>query len=142
MGARYRPAASATDPIDAQPRGAVASARWGNDMALSASLDVVLGDAVTFVFRVHNPGPDPIEVTFPTGQVADVRVVADRGGNGAVWQWSDGKLFTQALSTRTIQPDDHLDEEMTWEEPAAGSYTAVATLVADVDAEARAAFTV
>lgn len=110
-------------------------------MSLVADLAAEITDeAVTFEFTVENAGGSDVELTFRDGRTADVRVAAD---GEAVWRWSDGRLFTQALRSETVAPDDSRVYEMTWETPEPGTYEAVATLeAANVSVEARAAFEV
>jgi hypothetical protein len=118
-------------------------------MTLDARLDVSVDDDVSFTLTVTNPTTEHVELTFRNGQTADVVVradgVGDEAGVGAgdgelhdvVWRWSDGRMFTQAIRTETLAPGEQAREEMTWEDPAPGSYTAVATLEAN-DASAHA----
>jgi hypothetical protein len=119
-------------------------------MTLESSLAVaVAADAVEFAFTVENAGDDPVELTFPNGMTADVAVFEAAGGDAedpaddAVWRWSDGRMFTQALRTETLGPGESLAEELAWSDPSPGTYTAEATLAAaDVDADERTAFEV
>jgi hypothetical protein len=63
--------------------------------ALVASLQAEpRGDTVYFSLRVTNPGDASVELTFPTGQTYDFVV---EHGEDEVWQWSDGRAFTQAV---------------------------------------------
>lgn len=97
-------------------------------MSLTADLTVATRpNAVAFTFTVHNEGDERVELTFPSGKVADVVVRED---GEAVWRWSEGRMFTQALETRTIAPGDDLSREFTWEDPRPGEFTAEATLEA------------
>ncbi|MFB6229306.1 MAG: BsuPI-related putative proteinase inhibitor [Halobacteriales archaeon] len=112
-------------------------------MTLDARLDVRVEDAVTFALTVTNATTQHVELTFYDGQTADVIVhedgVEDDHGAGAsdgelrdiVWRWSDGRMFTQAIRTSTLAPGEQAREEMIWEDPIPGTYTAVATLKAD-----------
>jgi hypothetical protein len=114
-------------------------------MTLDARLDVSVDGDVSFTLTVTNPTTEHVELTFRDGQTADVVVRADDSGAGAgdgelhdiVWRWSDGRMFTQAIRTETLAPGEQAREEMTWEDPIPGSYTAVATLEAN-DASAHA----
>lgn len=108
-------------------------------MTLDPTLAVTVEDDVTFAFRVRNEGDDPVELTFPTSQLADVAVYAD---DEPVWRWSDGRMFTQALVHETIQPGGTFEREYRWTEATSGDYTAVATLEARTGVEARAEFSV
>lgn len=108
-------------------------------MALDATLATTVDDDVTFQFRVRNAGDTPAELTFRSGQVADVAVFED---DQEVWRWSDGRLFTQALTSRTLPPGETMAEQFTWEEPQPGAYTARAALASDRDVTATTEFTV
>jgi hypothetical protein len=124
-------------------------------MTLDARLDVRVKDAVTFALTVTNPTTEHIELTFYDGQTADVVVYDDGTGDdrGAeagdgelrdvVWRWSDGRAFTQAIRTSTLAPGEQAREEMTWEDPIPGTYTAVATFnPGDTSAQAENVFEV
>jgi hypothetical protein len=95
-------------------------------MPLEADLDVSTGaDRVSFTFVVTNRGSEPVELTFPSGQVADVVVSAD---GDTVWRWSGDRMFTQALRTRTLAPGESVSDTMTWDAPPSGEYIAEASL--------------
>lgn len=104
-------------------------------MTLEATLEAAVDGDVAFAFRVVNAGTDPVSVTFRSGQTADLTVYDDTAE--MVWRWSSDKMFTQAIETRTLGPGQALEETFTWESPPSGSYSAVATLEADVDVQAR-----
>lgn len=108
-------------------------------MALDGSLAVSRSDdAVAFTFVVTNAGDEPVELRFRNGLAADF-VVLD--GETAVWRWSDGRLFTQALWSEPLAPDGSVTYEATWSDPVPGTFDAVATLEAsNVDLEARTEF--
>ena len=111
-------------------------------MTLDARLDVRVNDDVSFTLTVTNPTTEHVELTFRDGRTADVIVRDDDieddhdvgRGDGelrdVVWRWSDGRAFTGALRSATLAPGEQAREEMTWEDPIPGSYTAVATLEA------------
>lgn len=114
-------------------------------MALDATLDAVIEDGgVVFEFAVENAGEDPVELTFSSGKTADVTVYERGEGTGGspVWQWSEGRLFTQALRNRTLQPGEVMGEEFRWNDPQPGEYLARGALAANRTAEAETAFTV
>lgn len=110
-------------------------------MTLEATLDAIVDDAVEFVFHVVNTGTNPVEVTFRTGQDADIAVY-DADTADLVWRWSDDKLFTQAIERTSLDPGQTTEYSYTWEHPSPGQYTAVASLAADANVEARTIFTV
>ena len=92
---------------------------------LDASLEVTVGDGVTFRFTVVNGGDTPVELTFRDACRADFAVYAD---DAEVWRYSDGQMFAQALSTADLQPGESAAFEATWPNPDPGDYTAEATL--------------
>lgn len=95
-------------------------------MPLEGGLDsTVSGDGVAFVFTVENSGTTPVELAFRSGKVADV-VVYESGTE--VWRWSDGRMFTQALGTETLDPGQSFTHEVSWEDPPPGEYVAEASL--------------
>ena len=104
-------------------------------MTLEATLNVTVDEDVVFVFHVVNTGPEPVDLTFRSGQSADVSVYAE--DDELVWRWSSDKMFTQAIETETLEPEQTLERVYTWENPPSGDYTAVAALEADVEVDAR-----
>ena len=108
-------------------------------MTLDATLDATVGDSVVFEFAVRNVGEEPVELQFASGQIADVAV---RDGEAKVWCWSDDRLFTQALWSRTLESGESITEQFTWEQPRPGTYTARATLAADREVAATTELTV
>lgn len=110
-------------------------------MSLSAGLDSDVDDTVTFEFIVQNTATQEIELTFPTSQRGDV-IVHEAKSPERVWQWSDGRMFTQAIEHVALAPGQELTLEFEWEDPLAGEYTAVAELTAEVGATATTSFTV
>ena len=108
-------------------------------MALEAHLEVSVNSTATFTFSVTNGEDSPVELTFRSGKVADVAVTES---GEEVWRWSDGRMFTQALQTRTLDSGETVEQEFVWEDPPAGEYEAVATLASEPGAEADATFTV
>lgn len=110
-------------------------------MSLEGKLAVEAGsDAVEFSLTVANADTEPVEVTYRSGLHADVAVLE---GEREVWRWSDGRMFTQAIETETLAPDESVQYTARWEDPSPGEYAAVASLEATgADVEERAEFTV
>jgi archaellum component FlaG (FlaF/FlaG flagellin family) len=97
-------------------------------MSLDGHLAVDVTDgAVAFAFTVENVGTEPIELEFRSGKVADVAVYND---GVEIWRWSEGRMFTQAIQTETLDPGELLSREVAWDDPRSGAYTAVASLEA------------
>lgn len=108
-------------------------------MSLESTLDATVDDAVEFQFRVRNTGDSPVDLQFRSGKVADVTV---SDGDEEVWRWSDDRMFTQALQSRTLAPGETLEQAFTWDDPQPGRYTATGTLAAQQDAEATTTLSV
>lgn len=96
-------------------------------------------DRVVFEYTVENVGDAPEEVTFRSGLSADFAV---SDGDDEIWRASDGRMFTQALRTETVDAGDGRTFSESWDDPEPGEYTVVATLNAGADAEARTDFSV
>lgn len=110
-------------------------------MPLDGHLEVVAADtAVEFAFTVTNADTEPVDLELRSGKVADIAVYEDGSER---WRWSDGKLFTQALTTETLAPGESLVHEGVWRNPPPGRYTAEASLEArNVALAARTRFEV
>lgn len=95
-------------------------------MTLLGALDVdVTGTAVEFTFTATNVDDDPIELTFPSGKVADVIVHED---DTPIWRWSDDRMFTQAIQERRLAPGETITHTAVWDDPEPGRYVAEAVL--------------
>lgn len=111
-------------------------------MALESTLDVeVTDETVEFTLRVRNTGDGPVDLQFRSGKRVDVAVYEAETGE-KVWRWSEGRMFTQVLDTRTLESGEETAYEVTWGSPSHGSYRARATLAADRDVDAEATFSV
>ena len=110
-------------------------------MELAATLVATGTDTVVFTFTVTNRSDTDVQLTFPSSQRGDVRVMAD-DSEETVWQWSDGRMFAQALEDETIGPDGDLELIFEWDDPSPGRYRATATLAADREPAASTRFTV
>ncbi len=62
---------------------------------------ITSGDTVWWAFDVTNAGKTPVDLTFSSGQRGDVTLSQ---GEVEKYRWSDGKAFTEAIETVTIQP--------------------------------------
>jgi hypothetical protein len=58
------------------------------------------GQTMTARFTVRATQPDPLELTFPSGQRFDLLFRNERGDT--VFRWSEGRAFTQVLGTERI----------------------------------------
>lgn len=139
-------------------------------MSLEATLDATVTDhGVEFDYAVENAGDEPVELRFRSGKKADVAVydasdpeglprqALSKEGTGAemrsgtphddedpgeVWRWSDGRMFTQALESRTLDAGETATYTLVWDGPEPGEYVGVATLDADADCVASTEFSV
>jgi hypothetical protein len=107
---------------------------------LDGDLAVTVDEAVEFDFTVTNVGEAVVELTFSSGLGADFVVSRD---DERMWRWSEGRMYTQALWTETLQPGEAISFGATWGEPQPGQYEALATLLAEnADVQAGATFEV
>lgn len=86
---------------------------------------------VTFDFYIENEHDEAVTVTFPTGQMYDI-VITDEQGK-AIYQFSEGRMFTQALTERSIPAHDKLAFQEQWDIPdnvPNGAYDVTIYLVA------------
>jgi hypothetical protein len=89
---------------------------------------VELGRTVRFTLRVTNIAGQATELTFPSSKQYDFWVT--RGGD-EVWRWSEGRLFTQAVEKRTIDPQGAIVLTEPWTAEPAGTYRVHGQLHAD-----------
>lgn len=106
-------------------------------MTLEGSLEVTVGETVTFFFTVANPSTEPVGITFPDGRQVDVTVYTTDGEDPR-WRWSESRMFTQAVETLELEPGASQTWAREWTAPPAGRYRAVGELAAEpvVTAEA------
>ncbi|HSH59129.1 MAG TPA: BsuPI-related putative proteinase inhibitor [Acidimicrobiales bacterium] len=99
----------------------------GLSLTLSHSEPLRAKSPVTWTLGVRNAGPEPVTLTFSSGQRGDVVLLQ---GGAERYRWSMGKAFTQVFGEMTIGPgqvesfelkDDTLDVEP-------GQYELVASL--------------
>jgi hypothetical protein len=95
---------------------------------LEPRLDVnVAANEVRFAFNVANVGGKYVELSFPNGKSYDIVVVDSIGRR--VWQWSNGRMFTQGVQNKQLSSGDEMKVAETWAKPTTpGVYTAIATL--------------
>jgi len=115
--------------------------RKPNEPVLATSLDVKVQEGVALSLHVTNNDRKRVELQFPSGQTHDF-VVLDASG-AEVWRWSSGRLFTQALQNRVLEPHESTAFSETWDAAGRhGTFTAVATLTsANFPLETRVEFT-
>jgi hypothetical protein len=82
---------------------------------------------VHFALDVLNTGGKHVELSFPSGMSYDFVVMDSLGRE--VWQWSDGRMFTQGVQNKQLGTGDSMQVDGTWDTlPQPGQYTAIATL--------------
>jgi hypothetical protein len=98
---------------------------------LASSLRVSVENGVNLAFHVTNATDKKLELSFPSGQTHDF-VVLD-SARREVWRWSSTRLFTQAMQRKMLGGGETMSFDERWhpERPAAGSFTAIATLTSD-----------
>lgn len=69
------------------------------------------GAPVEMVLRIQNTGDAPVRLLMPTGQQYDF--VVRRDGQ-EVWRWSQGRVFTQAVTFLTLAPDETQTFTVVW----------------------------
>ncbi len=94
---------------------------------LATSLNVSVEDGVTLTLNITNTSERRVELTFPSGQTHDFAVLDSAGK--VVWQWSEGRLFTQAMQNKLLTSRESAKYQEKWNAAGlAGKFTAVATL--------------
>ena len=97
------------------------------DTSLAASAKVAVGNKVRLALQVTNLANHSVEVNFPSGQTHEFVIVDSL--NAEVWRWSTGRMFTQALQNREVDPNETLSFREQWDSRGHhGKYSAVATL--------------
>jgi len=124
----YAAPAPSSHPNDGAARATTRRVATGGD-TVAASLDITVGEEVQFNLHVTNGSPKRVELRFPNGKTHDVAVLDAQGRE--VWRWSTGRLFTQSMQSRILDATDTLTFSETWRPKAAGTYTAVASLLSE-----------
>lgn len=95
-------------------------------------------EGVELQLTVANEGDDAVTLSFRDAQRAEFVATDDQ----EVWRWSDGRMFTMATGSETLEPGEDISIEAVWPDPPAGEYVVRAWLTAedaDATAEARVA---
>lgn len=107
---------------------------------LDATLNVTVGEGVSFEFAVTNATDEPVEVTFRDAGKADFAVYED---GEETWRWSEGRAFAQMLRPARFEPGEEAVFEANWPTAREGDYTAEGRLrVVEGDVSARTPFSV
>lgn len=89
----------------------------------------VAGASVTWTFTVTNTTDEPLVLTFPSGQRAEI-VLSEEGEE--VYRWSEGQVFTQAVEEVTIEAGGEESFELEGAiDVTPGTYELIATLTSD-----------
>ncbi|PKR78323.1 hypothetical protein CEY16_00765 [Halalkalibacillus sediminis] len=86
---------------------------WVNQLDFKASVDAEKEKA-TFSMNLANNEEEDLEMTFSSGQQFEI-VVIDPETNEEIYRFSDGRMFTEALETKTIEADGELTWESDWD---------------------------
>lgn len=102
------PAVGPCDPLRAiaPPPGIEVTLRLDKTVVLRA-------EPVPMTIRVRNTGSLPVTHWRPSGQRYDFWV---EGPEGAIWLWSAGMFFTQALVQETFAPGEERTAAETWDQ--------------------------
>ena len=99
-------------------------------------------EPVEITLTVSNPASAAVTFQFPTGQMFDVLVT--RQGK-LIWQWSQGRAFTQAFTRLTLSPGESRVFNERWDQRdvqgryvPAGEYEMLAVFPTDVGLVPRA----
>lgn len=74
-----------------------------------------LGEQIIIRFRKKNILRVPLTLTYRTSQKVDFRVTRD---DRLIWQWSQGRVFTQAITTDRLQPGEEIVYREVWNQRA------------------------
>ncbi|MBI2843753.1 MAG: hypothetical protein HYX78_10170 [Armatimonadetes bacterium] len=91
-----------------------------------------LGESVKLTFTIENRTGQKMTLRFPSGQLYDIWIKK----NGAeIWRWSYGKAFTQAITSRALDPGEKMTFTEAWrqvtntgDQVPPGAYTIFAQL--------------
>jgi len=93
----------------------------GVEYTLSLNKSVYrLGEQIIIRFRKKNILKVPLTLTYRTSQKVDFRITRD---DRLIWQWSQGRVFTQAITTDRLQPGEEIVYREVWNQRADGIIT-------------------
>lgn len=76
--------------------------------------EITLGSPVRLVLELRNLTDETLTLNFSSGLQYDFEVHDSK--NKLVWNWSHGKLFTQALTTIILDPRDQVKFTPEWDQ--------------------------
>jgi|GEM_PF-2582964 len=112
------------------------------DLALNVTVD---NNSVLMTLVLTNNGTKDATFRFRSGQQHELVIQQkDAGGKWVkVWQWSDDMMFTEALTSITLEPGQFETFTGTWEAEQAGEYRVIGTMLdRNTNLEAQATFTI
>lgn len=113
-------------PAADSPASAASDAGRGERIA--SSLNVSVGEDVRLALHITNVSPEPVEIQFASGQTHDFAVLDSTGRE--IWRWSEGRMFTQATHSQSLDSAETLTYEERWTpSSAAGRFTVIGRLV-------------
>jgi len=93
----------------------------GVEYTLSLNKSVYkVGEQIVIRFKKKNILRVPLTLTYRTSQKVDFRVTRD---DRLVWQWSQGRVFTQAITTDRLEPGEEIVYREVWNQRADGIIT-------------------
>jgi len=93
----------------------------GVEYTLSLNKSVYrLGEQIIIRFRKKNILKVPLTLTYRTSQKVDFRITRD---DRLIWQWSKGRVFTQAITSDRLQPGEEIVYREVWNQRADGIIT-------------------
>jgi len=141
-GPRARNEAATPKRDSAAPRLASATTAKKNTTTPSADADAkpsvnahlyvhTGASSLRIAMQVVNSSKRRIELTFPSGQTYDFVILDSLGRE--MWQWSAGRMFTQALRNKVLKVGETMELEETWHAPtlAPGRYLARGVLTSE-----------
>lgn len=87
-----------------------------------------VGQAITFSLRLVNNAGNEEELTYPTGQRYDFWATI---GSREYWRWSDGRVFTQAITKESVPAQTGTTFTASWTPERAGNYVVHGRLAAE-----------
>jgi hypothetical protein len=102
----------AQPPVPAPPGGGSETLRRWLKTNLTITPPAPGGaDEASFALKARNTGTEAVQVAFPTSQQVEFEVWREKH---LVWRWSQGRVFTQALSSLILSPGRDMTWRATW----------------------------
>jgi hypothetical protein len=108
-----------TEPTNGQVQQKTDSGGKGI-VAGNVEINAVSFDKNKAVFEVKNQTENVVQLQLSSGQQFDLWITDENGNQ--VYHWAEGKMFTQALMTKTLKQGESLTYEIEYPELAPGKY--------------------